>query len=517
MLRKPRGTDCTPLAGLTGRERDSVHDHGLSVDRRGLGHPSLCVQAFVTCLLATSAVIACTLGAFGPSATSDGRTILWKNRDNDCPDQEMAYHTGPRFRFVTDINTGDTSNAWAGINEAGFAIIDANSFNLGGDDVDDDDGTIMFAALGTCATVDDFARMMDSLNRVGRISPENYGVFDSTGMTSIFEAGDTFYTRFNADDDTLGLLLRANYSMSGGSANQLGRNRWRRAMQLTVPARRADSIDARFIIQTLARDLGQVGFDPYPLPFEDSLGNLPRGFLPTDSTICRYRTRSVQVIVGPRPGAAPGQAMMWILLGPAEVALPIPVWVIADSMPEPLNGPDHAALCDKALSVHECLHPDLSHINAVNTFRLSEMYDSFAPVQSAIFALVDSCESVWGPNGPDPAQACSVTTTACRMVMQAYRSFEHYTHWGATPKAPGPSGPNPTAQSADRVAISPAVSSKAERAWVFDAAGRRVAQARIKPDGAVTTPTPIGLRSGAYFLVFPPGTDLKPVRFTLAR
>jgi len=515
MFRKPRGTDCTPLADLTGRERDSVYSPALSVSRQAPGRPPILARLVLSSLLATSAVIACTIGAFGPSATSDGRTVLWKNRDNDCPDQKMAYYTGPRFRFVTDINAADTNNAWAGINEAGFAIIDANSLNLGGSDADDDDGTIMFAALGACATVDDFARMMDSLNRVGRVTPVNYGVFDSTGMASIFEAGDTFYTRFDAGDDTLGLLLRANYSMSGDSANQLGRNRWRRAMQLCVRARRANRLDTRFVIRTLARDLGQVGFNPYPLPFKDSLGNLPRGFLPTDSTICRYRTRSVQVIAGPRPGASLGQAMMWILLGPAEVALPIPVWVIADSMPEPLNGPDHSTLCDKALSVHECLHPDPRCINAVNTYRLSEMYDTFAPVQSAIFALVDSCESVWGLNGPDPAQACSVTTTACHMVMHAYRRFEYYTHWGPTPEAPGPSGPNPTAQSAGRVVLDPAASSRAERAWVFDAAGRRVAQTRIKPDGTLSPP--IGLRSGAYFLVFPPGTSLRPVRFTLAR
>ena len=451
---------------------------------------------------------ACTIGVFSPSVTSDHRSILWKNRDNDCPDQEMAYCAGPRFRFVTVIDVGDTKEAWAGVNEAGFAIVDANSLNLPGGADEDDDGQIMFAALGSCSTVEDFAQMLDSLNTAGRSTPVNFCAMDSTGAASIFEASDTFYARFDIADETLGFMVRANYSLSGGVFNRLGRNRFRRAMQLGINALAGDSINARFIIQRLARDLGQVGFYPYPLPFDSAVGDLPHGYLSTDSTICRFRTRSVQVIVGPQPGGSQRQAVLWTMLGPGEVALPIPVWVVAESMPELLNGPSRSALCDKALSIHECLHPDQGHIRAINSFRLAEMYDSFAPVESAIFAMVESCESVWGLAGPDPAQACSVTAAACRMVMKAYLRFEHYTHWSAAPTEPAPSDSDPQIMAGGSpVSAAPA----SIRVPVFDALGRRVAYAVVALDKPAEPPA--GLRSGTYFMALAPGT--RPVRLNV--
>src|SRR5512136_1720451 len=92
-------------------------------------HP-LALQLVLVFLALAPTADACTIGVFSAAATSDHRPILWKNRDNDCPDQEMAYYAGPRFRFVTNIDVGNTKEAWAGVNEAGFAIVDANSLNL---------------------------------------------------------------------------------------------------------------------------------------------------------------------------------------------------------------------------------------------------------------------------------------------------------------------------------------------------------------------------------------------------
>ncbi|MEO0005587.1 MAG: carcinine hydrolase/isopenicillin-N N-acyltransferase family protein, partial [candidate division WOR-3 bacterium] len=171
-------------------------------------------------------------------ATRENRPILWKNRDVSNPNQEMRFFSGERFRFIANVYAGETLDVWAGINEAGFAIMNSNSYNLGGGGEDRggaDDGTIMRLALGSCASVEDFERLLDSLNLVGRETPANFGVFDNSGKAAIFEASHTFYTRYDADEESLGFLLRANFSMSGGPTRLLGKNRFERALQLCIP------------------------------------------------------------------------------------------------------------------------------------------------------------------------------------------------------------------------------------------------------------------------------------------
>src|SRR5512141_2918585 len=87
-----------------------------STRSRLTGHAALCILS-TTLLLCAPDAVACTIGVFGSSVTSDGRPILWKNRDNDCPDQAIAIFSGPSFRFVTNIDIGNKKEAWAGVNE----------------------------------------------------------------------------------------------------------------------------------------------------------------------------------------------------------------------------------------------------------------------------------------------------------------------------------------------------------------------------------------------------------------
>lgn len=374
-------------------------------------------------LLNLSFTFACTIGAFGPAALSEGRPILWKNRDVNNPDQEMKFFRGPRFRFVANVYAGETLDVWAGINEVGFAIMNSNSYNLTGNITAADDGNIMRLALGSCATVEDFARLLDSLNVVGRETPANFGVFDSTGTTAIFEAGYTSYTRYDTKNDSLGFLIRANYSMSGGPNRLLGKNRYERAQQLCRTALCENRLNLPFIICTLARDLGQVGFEPYPLPFLGKFGSLPFGYLPTDTTICRSQTRSVEIMVGPAPGAHLRTGMMWVLLGQPVATLPIPLWVAAETVPSYLDGTITAPICDEAQRLVSYLYPLPEFPKAINTQRLARWLQFIAPIESTIFALVVRCETEWGARGPSRAAAQTVTDSICRLILTTYQNF----------------------------------------------------------------------------------------------
>ena len=461
---------------------------------------------------------ACTIGVFGPSASASGRPMLWKNRDVNDENQEVSYFTGPKYRYVTNVYAGDTLSAWAGINEAGFAIMNSNSFNIMSvDEGPADDGNIMSLALGTCATVSEFAALMDSLNVIGRETPANYGVFDSTGTTSVFEASNLFYNRYDCADDTIGFIIRANYSVSGSPNRETGKNRYERAMQLTVPARRENRIDSRFIIRTLSRDIGRTFLDPYPLPFEDTYDTLPPGYLPVESTLCRRTTRSAEVMVGTRPGEPAGRTMMWVLLGSPEVSLPVPVWVQGGPPPEALDGLDHAPICDEAIRLRDYIRCDPDHPVADNTYRLANLLDRFAPTEEHLFGMVDSSEAGWSVTGPTPEQATALTSGACTIVLDACLQFWDYLR--REPYAPIPDTTPNAGQtvSRDAVLIGLPALVRAGTARVIDAAGRQVAAFAVPGGQRTVTWRPVGLASGSYFIVFPAGSDARPGRFTLVR
>lgn len=378
---------------------------------------------FLLLVLSVQPGRACTIGAFGSRATAEGRVILWKNRDVTNPDQAMGWFQGARFRFIANVYAGESLDVWAGINEVGFAIMNSNSYNLNGYGDGADDGNIMRLALGNCGTVEDFARLLDSLNIIGRRTPANYGVFDATGRAAIFEASNTYYHRFDADQDTLGFLLRANFSISGNPSRLVGKNRYERGMELCTAQGLKDGITVNFIIQVLSRDLGQVGFNPYPLPFYGKIPPLPFGYLPIDTTIARWTTRSVEIMVGPKPGAGPGTGMMWVLLGHPLATLPIPLWVSNGVIPPELKGGKTAMVCDEAKRLFKWLCADPDFPKGINTFRLARWLEFIAPRESAIFQLVAENERWWGDAGPDSGAGAELTEMVCQMVLKAYQEF----------------------------------------------------------------------------------------------
>jgi len=461
---------------------------------------------------------ACTIGVFGPGASAGGRPMLWKNRDVNDENQEVGYFDGPEYRYVTNVYAGDTLDAWAGINEAGFAIMNSNSFNvLGRDRSPADDGNIMRLALGTCATVSEFAGLLDSLNVIGRETPANFGVFDSTGAAAVFEASNLFYNRYDCDADTVGFVIRANYSVSGNPDRQTGRNRYERAMQLAVPARHEDRIDSRFIVRTLARDIGRTFLDPYPLPFEGTYDTFPSGYLPVESTLCRRTTRSAEVMVGTRPGEPAGRTMMWVLLGPPEVSLPVPVWVQGGPLPAALDGPDHASICDEAIRLRDYVRCDPDHPVADNTYRLADLLENFAPVEERLFSMVDSAETEWPLTGPASEQAAALTGEACSIVLNADSQFWDHVH--REPCVPIPDTTPTTGQTVarDKLLVRLPASVRAGTARVFDAVGRPVAAFAVPGGQRAVAWRPAGLTAGNYFVVPPAGSDAQPVRFTLVR
>ena len=112
-------------------------------------------------------VLACTSVIVSGKATKDGRPLIFKNRDTSTLHNLTIVVQGSRYRYIGLVNAEDTApvNVWGGHNEAGFGIINTAAYNLNGDGGDTDgDGILIRKALELCATLEDFERLLDTVN-----------------------------------------------------------------------------------------------------------------------------------------------------------------------------------------------------------------------------------------------------------------------------------------------------------------------------------------------------------------
>jgi len=282
----------------------------------------------------------CTVGVVSGAVTSDGRPLLWKNRDSSNRDNEVAFFKGSRYDFIGVINANDTSQVWMGINTAGFAIMNSESLDQPGDSVDTE-GFFMKKALSLCGSVHDFQVLLDTTNNAPRGTKSNFGCIDAYGESAIFETGNSSYTKFDANDPMLapdGFIVRANFSMTGRGRDAYGVWRYHRAGKLMEEGVKTNVLNYRFILQKVARDLVSDELDPYPLPYEDSFKGAPQGFVKTRNSINRYRTVSCAVFHGVKRGESPSLATMWVILGEPVTGVAIPLWAMAGQVPEELDG-----------------------------------------------------------------------------------------------------------------------------------------------------------------------------------
>ena len=74
---------------------------------------------------------ACTSAIISGRLTPDGRPILWKHRDTKEENNRVDYHgrsKDNKYAFVAIVNgTEKIGQAWMGVNEAGFCIINTAS------------------------------------------------------------------------------------------------------------------------------------------------------------------------------------------------------------------------------------------------------------------------------------------------------------------------------------------------------------------------------------------------------
>lgn len=262
-------------------------------------------------------VRACTSAIVRADATRDGRTLLWKHRDTGHAHNfvERVEKTDSTLAFVALFNAGDVrlQESWVGFNEAGFAVMNTASYNLAPDTarVRDREGLIMARALATCRSVADFTSMLDSAISCGTMGVQaNFGVVDASGAGAYIEATDHAYKVFPLADAPDGLLVRSNYSYSGGEEGKLGVCRHDNAVKLLATPVKERNISPETFTEHLSRSFYDSGA---------GIDRLENGEMhPADegNMIPRRSSSASVVIEACRPGENPAEAtVMWVALG----------------------------------------------------------------------------------------------------------------------------------------------------------------------------------------------------------
>jgi hypothetical protein len=366
---------------------------------------------------------ACTTAVISGAVAADGRPILWKNRDADDLHNQVVYRADGRFAYIGIVNQADTAGleVWAGINEAGFAIMNSASYNL--EEMDSvAEGQMMKVALQSCRTVADFQRLLDITNTGVRSTTANFGVIDAEGGAAIFETGASGYTRFDASTAPTGVLVRTNYSDSGDSTLGSGLTRRARAEALIRQLQGAGRLTARHLFAHVCRDVANANTGSDPLAAKPPEAR----FAYVGDSINRDITASAVVFVGVRAAENPLTSTAWVILGQPVTGAAVPLWVHAGSVPDAVAaGKDPAPLNAAFDRIRGLLFPsrrgELKRYLEISglTDGSHGVHAPLLDVESSNFETADSTLDRWRSVLPPPSEAAGLQTTLAGRTLKA--------------------------------------------------------------------------------------------------
>ena len=308
-------------------------------------------------------IAACTSAIIGADKSPYGRPLLWKNRDTSNFDNKIEYVNASKtlgeFNYVALFNASDSllKEAWMGMNDHGFAVMNTASYNLKNDTVSeknmDKEGLIMTQALKKCKTVKEFATLLDTLPKPLGVEA-NFGVIDAFGNGAYFETDNYSYTIYDINDNPDHIIIRTNYSHSGRPKEGFGFIREANAQKLMDPYINDNKITPELFTEVLSHSFYHDLLKKDYLE-EDTDWIVDQDFIP------RYTSVASIVIEGCHPLSANDEIntekiiddyIMWTALGYPPCAEVFPVKCNENGVALELRGTTpngHSPQCDKVL------------------------------------------------------------------------------------------------------------------------------------------------------------------------
>jgi len=368
-----------------------------------------------------SVVKPCTTAVVSGKATDDGRPLLLKNRDADALQNRLIYFFDGKYRFIGLVNSEDKQNSevWCGFNSAGFGIMNSASYNLKLDDdttkISDLEGRIMKLALETCATLEDFERMLNNLPKPLGVEA-NFGVIDANGGAAYYETDNFHFIKYDVNDPSVapnGYLIRTNFSVAGEENKGYGYIRYATASGLFENQMQNGKISFEFLINDVPRCLVHSFTDTdltKSLPVNDQDTNYVyfRDYIP------RHSTSAAIVVQGVKENESASLTTMWTVLGFPLTSVVVPVWLLDDGeLPKVLQADKNgiAPFCDLALQLKDKVFSDQNDAseNYLNLSALLNKEDTgvrqkLIPVEENVLEKSKSLLNKWRSNGIDQSE-----------------------------------------------------------------------------------------------------------------
>ncbi len=300
----------------------------------------------------------CTTAVISSGATADGAPLLWKNRDTGELYNKVIFVKEKPYSYLALVNGEDTSGRWvyAGINSAGFAIINSVAYNLPSNprETSDLEGIIMADALRNCASADDFENYLRKNLGPHLGSLANYGIIDATGGAAVFEVYNHGYRRLNAEDFPEKYIVNTNFARSGKPYKGAGYIRFQRASELF---KRVKKLSYNYILQNVTRDIGNPLLPVPPVENWKEISPDKPFWIYTGDSIDRSITASAVVFHGVKKGRNPDKSTMWVILGEPLCSMAVPLWVRVGEPPAALWDGDVAPILRESMRLKALLRP----------------------------------------------------------------------------------------------------------------------------------------------------------------
>ena len=184
----------------------------------------------------------------------------------------------------------------------------------------------MFKALGQCADLRDFERLLNSLPKPWGVEA-NFGIIDAKGEAAYYEVNNHSYRRFDVEDQPGGYMVVTNFTRSGRPENRKGVDRFEKAVEI------------------------MKGLDVSTVGHKELFNNISRSGKP----IIREISASAIVFEGVLPNEDPLLTVAWTILGCPSTSVYIPLKVFdSDHIPsfmKEYKGGDNAQICSQALVI----------------------------------------------------------------------------------------------------------------------------------------------------------------------
>jgi len=383
-------------------------------------------------LLGTGVANACTTGVISGKATIDGRPLLWKNRDAPYKNNQVRRFSGGKYACTAIVNAGQNATIWMGVNDAGFCIENSVTSDLsekGSKGVGN--GAFMLRALKSCATVKEFAELLDQTNGK-RSTNANFGVIDAVGGAAIFESGPSSFKMFDANDPVVapkGYVIRSNFSFTGSPlvdpADREGINklysggRFLRGCQLVEMAIADGGVSVEYLLQHNTRDLADMDGHAICGSVNGDMGALPAS-VDTSHTISRRTSVSAAVFHGVKPGEDHRLTTMWVMLGEPAFTLAVPCWAAVPGVAAELSGDKTSPLCDAARRLRDAAYVEVvpdgteqkKRVFVMATDGLPAIWKETLPLERQQLRAVADALEAWRQDGFDPSVAESLHRSA---------------------------------------------------------------------------------------------------------